>query len=107
VELLFLRGAFTQIDADNTALILSMYLIGLVPFGISKIFSLWLYSKHQQGKAAKITAISLGWNIVLSLIFIIPFQAAGLAFASTLSGFILLHLTLKEFGYKKFKSRIL
>lgn len=107
VELLFQRGAFTQNDSDATALILTMYLIGLVPFGIAKIFSLWIYSKHQQLKAAKITAISLAWNIVFSLAFIIPFEAAGLAFASTLSGFILLHLTLKEFGYSKFKNNIL
>jgi putative peptidoglycan lipid II flippase len=107
VELLFERGAFTSSDTSATALILTMYLIGLVPFGLAKVFSLWLYSKNQQMKAAKITAISLAWNIVFSLILIIPYEAAGLAFASTLSGFILLHLTLKEFGYKKFKDHIL
>jgi putative peptidoglycan lipid II flippase len=78
-----------------------MYLIGLLPFGIAKIFSLWLYAHKQQGKAAKITAISLAWNIVLSLILIIPLEAVGLALASSLSGFILLHLTFQEFGYKK------
>ena len=107
VELLFQRGEFTSIDTQNTALILSMYLIGLIPFGISKIFSLWIYAKERQLKAAKITAISLLWNIVFSLILIIPFEAAGLAFSSTLSGFILLHLTLKEFGYNRFLKVIL
>jgi putative peptidoglycan lipid II flippase len=101
VELLFERGAFTALDTQNTATILTMYLIGLLPFGMAKIFSLWLYAYEKQGKAAKITAISLGWNILFSLLFIIPFEAAGLAFASTLSGFILLHLTLKEFGYNR------
>lgn len=101
VELLFQRGAFSQNDTQNTAIILSMYLIGLVPFGIAKIFSLWLYAKKQQGKAAKITAISLLWNIVLSLILIVPLEAVGLALASSISGFIVLHLTLKEFGYNK------
>ena len=73
----------------------------VVPFGLAKIFSLWLYADEMQGKAAKITAISLGWNIILSLLFIIPLEAIGLALASSLSGFIVLHLTLKEFGYKK------
>ena len=107
VELLFQRGAFSQTDTQNTALILSMYLIGLIPFGIAKIFSLWIYAKEQQLKAAKITVISLLLNIVFSLALIIPFQAAGLAFASTLSGFILLHLTLKEFGYNRFLKVIL
>ena len=103
ISLLFERGAFTNTDTSNTALILSMYLIGLIPFGIGKIFSLWLYAKEQQFLAAKISVYSLGWNIVFSLILIQPFGAAGLAFASTLSGFILFFLTIKAFGFKKFK----
>jgi putative peptidoglycan lipid II flippase len=104
VSLLFERGAFTSVDTSNTALILAMYLIGLIPFGIGKIFSLWLYAKEQQFLAAKISVYSLGWNIVFSLILIKPYGAAGLAFASTLSGFILFFLTIKAFGFKKFLS---
>ena len=106
VKLLFERGAFTSQDTQNTALILSMYLIGLIPFGIAKIFSLWLYSKEQQFLAAKISMQALAWNIVFSLILIVPFEAAGLAFASTLSGFILFFLTIKAFGFSKFKTLI-
>lgn len=102
VWLLFERGAFTSEDTANTSLILSMYLIGLVPYGLAKIFSLWLYAKEKQFLAAKISMISLGANIVFSLILIMPYQAAGLAFASTLSGFVLLILTLKEFGFSNF-----
>ena len=102
ISLLFERGAFTNQDTTNTALILSMYLIGLIPFGIGKIFSLWLYAKEQQFLAAKISVYSLGWNIVFSLLLIQPFGAAGLAFASTLSGFILFFLTIKAFGFQKF-----
>ena len=79
-----------------------MYLLWLLPFGIAKIFSLWLYSHEQQGLAAKITMKSLGWNIIFSLILILPYGIVGLALASSLSGFILLHLTLKEFGYNRF-----
>ena len=102
ISLLFERGAFTSTDTTNTALILSMYLIGLIPFGIGKIFSLWLYAKEQQFLAAKISVYSLGWNIVFSLLLIQPFGAAGLAFASTLSGFILFFLTIKAFGFQRF-----
>ncbi|XPV69748.1 MAG: murein biosynthesis integral membrane protein MurJ [Halarcobacter sp.] len=104
IKLLFERGAFLNNDTQNTALILSMYLIGLIPFGLAKIFSLWLYAKEQQFLAAKISMKALGANIVFSLILIVPYQAAGLAFASTLSGFILFFLTIKAFGYKKFKN---
>lgn len=104
VQLLFERGAFTHNDTTQTALVLVMYLIGLLPFGLAKIFSLWLYAKEQQFKAAKISMISLLGNIIFSLLLIVPYEAAGLAFASTLSGFILLYLTLKEFGFKNLKA---
>ena len=99
VTLLFQRGEFTIIDTENTSSVLIMYLIGLLPFGLSKIFSLYLYAKEQHLKMAKISAISLGFNIFLSLILIIPYKSVGLALASSLSGFILFILTYKE--YKK------
>ena len=102
IKLLFERGAFTANDTQNTALILAMYLIGLLPFGLAKIFSLWLYAKEQQVLTAKISAQSLLANIIFSLILIYPFEAAGLAFSSTLSGFVLFFLTIKAFGFKKF-----
>lgn len=102
IRLLFERGAFTSTDTQNTALILTMYLIGLIPFGLAKIFSLWLYATDKQFLAAKISMKALAWNIVFSLAFIIPFEAAGLAFASTLSGFILFYLTIKAFGFRRF-----
>ncbi len=107
ISLLFERGAFTSQDTANTALILTMYLIGLIPFGVAKIFSLWLYAKEQQFLAAKISMKSLAWNIVFSLVLIEPYGAAGLAFASTLSGFILFYLTIKEFGFRKFKELLI
>lgn len=103
IELLFERGAFSSKDTKNTALVLTMYLIGLLPFGLAKIFSLWLYAKEQQVLSAKISMQSLAWNIVFSLILIYPLKAAGLALASTLSGFILFYLTLKAFGFEKVK----
>lgn len=107
VWLLFERGAFSAADTTQTAMVLSMYLIGLLPFGLAKIFSLWLYSHEKQGLAAKITMKSLGWNIIFSLVLILPLGAVGLALASSLSGFILLHLTLKEFGYRRFLENII
>jgi len=102
VELLFERGAFTSSDTQTTAIVLTMYLVGLLPFGLGKIFSLWLYAHEKQGVAAKITMKSLISNIILSLVLIEPYGIYGLALASSLSGFVLFHLTIKEFGYEKF-----
>lgn len=104
VWLLFERGEFDANDTTNTALVLSMYLIGLIPYGLAKIFSLWLYANEKQFLAAKISMKSLGANIIFSLLLITPYGAAGLAFASTLSGFILFILTLKAFGFARVKS---
>jgi putative peptidoglycan lipid II flippase len=107
VKLLFERGVFTYTDTLNTAFVLQMYILGLIPFGLSKIFSSYLYSSHRHMKTAKISAISLGWNIVFSILLIYPMGASGLAFASSLTGYILFFLTLKEFGFKKFKEIII
>ena len=102
VWLLYERGAFSHHDSQQTSWILTMYLIGLIPFGLSRIFSLWLYSTHRQKEAAKISAISLAVNILLSLSLVGLFHAAGLALASSLSGFILFALTVRAFGMQAF-----
>ena len=73
ISILFERGAFTSADTSNTALILAMYLIALIPFGIAKIFSLWLYAHEQQFIGAKISIKALTFNIIFSLILIKPY----------------------------------
>ncbi len=102
VKILFERGSFSQNDTLITAKVLSMYMIGLVPFGLSKIFSLWLYAKNEQSKAAKISLYSLFANVVLSILLLKPLGVAGLALASSLSGFVLFGFTIKAFGIKRF-----
>jgi putative peptidoglycan lipid II flippase len=98
VALLFERGAFTHADTENTALVMIMYIVGLLPFGVAKLFSLWLYATHRQGVAAKIAGQSLGVNILFSLLLIAPMAAPGLALASSISGWVLFFLTLKAVG---------
>lgn len=92
IWLLFERGEFLRDDTLSTAWVLMMYMIGLLPFGLAKIFSLWHFAHHNQKAVAKITAISLVINIILSLLLILPMKAAGLALASSLSGFVLFWL---------------
>lgn len=97
-QLLFQRGEFTTHDTLNTSSVLRMYLIGLIPYGLSKLLSLWLYAHQQQLKAAKIATVSLSFNIILSLLLIIPMGASGLALASSLAGFVNLLLVMRSFG---------
>ena len=102
IWLLFQRGAFDANDTNNTSAVLQMYMIGLLPFGIQKLFVLWLYAKEMQAKAAKIATISLVAYISFALLFISPFGVAGLALASTIGGYVSLFFTLKVFGMKNF-----
>ncbi|TLD96222.1 murein biosynthesis integral membrane protein MurJ [Helicobacter jaachi] len=102
ISLLFEWGNFSAQNTLVVAGVFSAYMIGLVPFGLSKIFALWLYSHQMQGRAAKISAISLLCGIGFSLILMHPFGAMGLALSGSLSGFVLFILTIKSFGFKQF-----
>ncbi len=98
IWLLFERGAFTRDNTLNTASVLVMYMIGLIPYGLNKLFSLWLYANHKQKTAAKIATISLVTYLVVALSLIKPFGVEGLALAGSIIGFLNLFLTLKYFG---------
>ena len=78
-----------------------MYMIGLVPFGLAKLFSLYLYAMHKHLKAAKIAIISLVINVIFSIILMQYIGAAGLALAGSIGGFAQFALTVKEIGFDK------
>ncbi|HIC12909.1 MAG TPA: murein biosynthesis integral membrane protein MurJ [Sulfurimonas sp.] len=96
--LLFERGAFTIANTVQTTAVLQMYMIGLLPFGLQKLFALWLYAKEMQMQAAKIATLSLVIYIVLALSLIQPLGVAGLALASTIGGLSSFIFTVKTFG---------
>ncbi|MDR0665003.1 MAG: murein biosynthesis integral membrane protein MurJ [Helicobacteraceae bacterium] len=100
IWLLFERGKFARADTSAAANILAIYMIGLTPFGLARLFSLWLYSTARQGLAAKNSAIALGFNILFSLAFIKPLGVSGLALAGALTGVILLFLSAKALGWQ-------
>ena len=100
--LLFERGAFTSADTANTTLVLQMYLIGLIPFGLQKLFVLWLFAKEMQGKAAIIATYSLVTYTMVALALISPLGVAGLALASTTGGFVSFIMTIRAFGLENF-----
>ncbi len=102
IKLLFERGAFTSQDAATTSLVLQMYMIGLLPFGLTKLFSLWLYAKQQQLKAAKITTFALLGDVIVSVSLVSSLGVTGLALGTTVSGIISFILTLRVFGVKQF-----
>jgi putative peptidoglycan lipid II flippase len=99
IWLLFERGNFTITDTHNTANVLMMYMVGLIPFGLAKLFSLYLYAMHKHIKAAKIAGASLIINLIFSLLLMKPMGAAGLALAGSIGGIVQLILTAREIGF--------
>ena len=101
IWLLFERGAFTRENTYIVANVLTMYMIGLIPYGLNKLFALWLYANHEQAKAAKIATISLIVYAILALSLIKPLGVMGLALAGSLTGFMSFLLTLHHFGFDR------
>jgi len=106
IWLLFERGNFTDSSTVQTVGVLTMYMIGLLPFGLAKLFSLFLYASHRQGKAAKIATYSLVVNIISSLILMQTMGVQGLALAGSLGGWVLFIFTVKEVGSQRFMTII-
>ena len=102
IWLLFERGNFTTEQTQATASVLSMFMLGLLPLGLAKLFSLFLYATYRQGKAAKIATISVVANIIASLLLMHPMGATGIALAGSIGGWVLFILTVKEVGTDKF-----
>ena len=98
VWLLLERGEFTQKNTIETASVLSMYMLGLIPHGLTKLFAMFLYANHKHTKAAKIATISLVINVFVSIILMNLMGAMGLALAGSISGVILFSLTVREVG---------
>jgi putative peptidoglycan lipid II flippase len=106
VWLLFERGKFTHAETLQTAFVLQMYMIGLVPYGLAKLFSLYLYAAHRHTDAAKVAVVSLVVTVTASLIFMYPLQAAGLALAGSLGGWTLFFFTVRKTGTTMFFSML-
>jgi len=102
VWLLFERGEFTISETQETVRVLSMYMIGLMPYGFAKLFSMFLYASNRHLKAAKIATIALVANIIFSFILMKPLGAMGLALAGSIGGWTLFILTIREVGLDRF-----
>lgn len=100
--LLYQRGEFNSQDTLQCAQVLSMFMIGLVAFGLAKLFSLWLYAKMQQKLAAKISIYSMLINLIFCFALIKPLGTSGLALASSISAFYLLFMNIRIFSFNNF-----
>lgn len=108
---LFNYGAFQQHDVLMSQLSLFAYASGLLAFIMVKVLAPGFYSRQDTRTPVRIAVIAMFTNIVLNLVFIIPWiklgypgPHTGLAIATTIAAFLnagVLFLTLKRQGVYK------
>jgi len=98
-KVLFERGAFTAYSTRITSSAIFFYSIGLLACGGTRILVNAFYSMHDTMTPVKTAAGALVLNLGLSLIFMWPLKAGGLALATSLAAtfnFIVLYILLRK-----------
>lgn len=85
IRLLFERGAFTPEATASTAYALVGYSLGLCFFVVNRILVPAFHAFQDTATPVKAGAIAVATNILFSLLLMHPFQAAGLAIATSIS----------------------
>ncbi len=100
---LFMYGKFGVHDVSMSGRALIAFALGLPAFILVKILASGFYARQNTQTPARIAALSVGANIVLSLALIYPLAHMGLALAISLAAFVnaalLFHLLRREDAY--------
>ncbi len=85
MDVLFVRGAFSEHTAILAGHTLAAFALGLPVFALIKIFTPGFYARGDTVTPLKIGLAAVGLNLCLNLLFMHPLQAVGPALATTLS----------------------
>ncbi len=99
IMVLFMRGAFSQIEVLQVSYALFAYLSGLISFMFIKVLAPGYYARQDTKTPVKIGIIAMVANMVFNLMLAPFYGYVGLAIATTLSATlnaILLYLGLKK-----------
>lgn len=88
VTLVYLRGAFTQLDVAQTALCLTGFSFGLLAFILNKILTPAFYANNDQQTPFKINTYSILINIVLNVMLMKVHGTIGIAVGSSLAAWV-------------------
>ena len=105
---LFERGAFTSADSAMARLSLMAYAFGIVGFALVKVLAPGFYARQDTRTPVRIGIIALCTNMVLNVVFVVPWvwagflgAHAGLALATSVAAFVnagLLYRALRRDG---------
>ena len=84
----FYFGAFTAHDVRMSANALMAFSFGLLGFILIKVLAPGFYARQDTKTPMRIGALSMGVNIVLSLLLVMPLKHVGLALAISLAAFV-------------------
>lgn len=99
VEVIFLRGAFTQDNVTMTSIALIGYAVGLVGMSIRLIASRAYYAFQDSKTVMTNSAITVGMNIILNLVLMPLLGIGGLALATSIS--VTISTVVLFYGLKK------
>lgn len=99
LRVLFMRGEFGMDDVNMASMSLFAYGSGLLSFMMVKVLAPGYYSRQDTKTPVKFGIIAMVSNMVLNIIFAIPFGYVGLAIATSLSA--TLNASLLWFGLYK------
>jgi putative peptidoglycan lipid II flippase len=85
MDVLFVRGAFTEHNAILAGHSLAAFAIGLPVFALIKIFTPGFYARGDTVTPLKIGLAAVALNLFLNLLFMHPLKAVGPALATSLS----------------------
>lgn len=86
---LFQRGAYSAENATDTALVLVVAAVALVPFSISQLYTVGFYARQETKTSALVNLPVVGLRILVQIVIFALFSAAfaapGLMFANAVS----------------------
>jgi putative peptidoglycan lipid II flippase len=84
VQLLFQRGAFTAADTALVSSVQTCYAIQIPFYVLSMIFVRFISAIHRNDVLLYASAINLGMDVVLNLVFMRIWNVAGIALATSI-----------------------
>ncbi len=104
VKIIFEHGAFSAKSSEMTALAILFYGLGILAFGLNDALVFGFNAHHNNVDSMKIGWVRVIANIVLNAVLVTTMGLAGLALATTLSGYI--KLTVLLIVYQKKYGRV-
>lgn len=89
VELVFMRGAFSQESADITANALRIYALGLPALSLVEILNREFYALKDTKAPVVCSVVSISTNIILNFLLVKEFGYMGLALSTSIAAIIL------------------